>query len=153
MEIIKSIEEVEMGKGYETWAGYKITTSKQEILLIIDDEQSCCETWGYLLSEDDTEKFIGVNLRGIKTVDVNRTNKIFFQYSGSGRDVVVGSDTDVKLDYHNDDHIDTYEGDVIFVDIETSRGTLQFVAYNGHNGYYGHTVKIKSTQLTEERTL
>src|SRR4051812_37961041 len=30
-------------------AGFKIETTQQEIRLAIDDESSCCETWGYFI--------------------------------------------------------------------------------------------------------
>jgi hypothetical protein len=45
------------------------------------------------------------------------------------------------------------ETSTIFVNIETSRGTLQFIAYNRHNGYYGHKVKIDSIQLDFEEEI
>ena len=46
-----------------------------------------------------------------------------------------------------------YEGGVMFVDIETDRGVLQFVAYNEHNGYYGHEARVSSTQVTHKEIL
>lgn len=36
-----------------------------------------------------------------------------------------------------------YERNAMFVNIETSKGLLQFNIYNTHNGYYGHNVEIK----------
>lgn len=45
------------------------------------------------------------------------------------------------------------EGDFVFINLETNKGTLQFVLYNSHNGYYGHCSSITSTQLTLEKTL
>lgn len=38
--------------------------------------------------------------------------------------------------------IDIYEGGIIFLNLETSNGTLQFAVYNEHNGYYGHNAKV-----------
>lgn len=32
----------------------------------------------------------------------------------------------------------------MFINVETTNGLLQFVAYNEHNGYYGHEVKLVS---------
>jgi tRNA(Ile2) C34 agmatinyltransferase TiaS len=46
-----------------------------------------------------------------------------------------------------------FEGGVMFVNIETNEGTLQFVAYNEHNGYYGHIAKVQSMQLSHEVVL
>ena len=31
--------------------------------------------------------------------------------------------------------------------------TKQFVAYNAHNGYYGHTVRVESQQLSHDEVL
>jgi hypothetical protein len=35
-------------------------------------------------------------------------------------------------------------GSAMFINVETTKGLLQFVAYNEHNGYYGHEVKLVS---------
>lgn len=125
-EIIRAITEHSQKKGYSYMAGFKIITDKQEILMLIDDESSCCENWGYFLSEDDTEQFVGAELRDIKI-------------------------TDTEL--NKEKHVDIYEGGIMFVDIETNKGTLQFVAYNDHNGYYGHEALVESTQLNHKEVL
>lgn len=140
-ERITAIEKYE-GKppdGYGREAGFTITTTEQTITLAIDDESSCCESWGYFLTEDDTSKFVGAELRGVSITDTNR----------SGRKFVTG--WDVEYDDEKDVHLDS--GDVLFVDIETDRGALQFVAYNAHNGYYGHEARVSSTQLTHSEVL
>lgn len=41
------------------------------------------------------------------------------------------------------------ETSLLFVNIETSNGLLQFTAYNEQNGYYGHLAGVVSVQLTE----
>lgn len=114
-------------------AGFQITTTEQVITLAIDDEASCCESWGYFLTEDDTDKFVGATLLGVKLTDTNRSTRTF------GRDDVPGVDERLGDG-----------GDVMFVDIETDRGPLQFVAYNAHNGYYGHEARVASKQLKHE---
>ena len=35
-------------------------------------------------------------------------------------------------------------GSAMFINVETTKGLLQFAAYNEHNGYYGHGVKLVS---------
>lgn len=105
--------------------GFRIITNKQEIFLGIDNGQSCCENWGYFMSEDDLNNFVGHSLIDIKITDTQLKSN---------------SEFDVN---------NIYEGDVMFVDIITSNGVLQFVAYNEHNGYYGHEACVISTQLTE----
>lgn len=137
-ELIEAIEEWSGQAKYHAEAGFQIKTNQQVVTLAIDDESSCCESWGYFLTEQDATKFVGAELRGIQITDTNR----------SGRKFV----TDYTSKYsENDIHLD--EGDVMFVDIETDRGVLQFVAYNSHNGYYGHTARVSSQQLTHSETL
>lgn len=48
---------------------------------------------------------------------------------------------------------DIYEGSVMYVNIETSEGTLQFTAYNEHNGYYSHTALVESPFLCHKEYL
>ena len=46
-------------------------------------------------------------------------------------------------------HYDDGNG-IMFVNIETDRGVLQFVAYNCHNGFYGHEATVECSYLTEK---
>lgn len=70
-EGIKSIAEFEDKdeQGWSTIAGFKIQTTEQEITLQIDNDASCCEQWGYFLTEDDTAKFVGATLIGLNVTD------------------------------------------------------------------------------------
>jgi len=125
METILKIEETT----FEGKDGFVITTSEQQIRLGIDNGQCCCENWGYFMSEDDTSDFIGAKLIDVKITDtLLKPNDEF----------------DVN---------DMYEGDVMFVNVETDKGLLQFVAYNEHNGYYGHEACVISKQLNESEYL
>jgi len=113
-----------------TFAGFKITTTQQEIYLLIESSSQCCENFGYLLSEDNTSDFLLTELLDIKITDTElKTYKLY----------VNGSINDLKV-----------EDMIMFVDIITNRGTLQFVVYNESNGYYGHKVFIDSNQLKYE---
>lgn len=115
MEKILKIQEIN-----GEWGGYEIVTDKQNVTLLIDNDQSCCEDWGWFWSNDNPQDFIGAELLGISITDTAlRSEKV----------------------------VDVHEGDTMFVNIETSNGLLQFVAYNAHNGYYGHIAKVSSTQL------
>lgn len=120
-EIILKIEETT----FEDKDGFIITTSEQSIKLGIENGQSCCEDWGYFMSEDDTNDFIGAELIDVKITDTLLKPNDEFDVNGM------------------------YERDVMFVNIETDRGLLQFVAYNEHNGYYGHEACIISKQLNK----
>lgn len=126
METILNIDEVRIGGQ----SGFAITTNDQVITMLIDDYQSCCESWGYFMSEDDIQRFVGSFITDVTL-------------------------TDISLNTHKLEESGFYEdaGGVIFVNINTSYGTLQFVAYNAHNGYYGHTVNVSSKQLKHEENL
>jgi hypothetical protein len=135
-EIINEINEYKFdGSEISSWGteeGFQIVTSEQEITLAINADQSCCESWGYFLTEDDTDKYIGRELLGVTITDTNRSSKNFVTGWGG--------------EYNEEDeHLD--EGEVLFVDIETDIGILQFVAYNAHNGYYGHEATVRSKQI------
>lgn len=120
MEKILKIEE----KSFDGKDGFVITTDQQEIKLGIENQPDCHEHWGYFMSEDDLSEFIGANLISVKVVDTALKNWEEIE--------------------------DMYEGNVMFVNIETSNGLLQFVAYNEHNGYYGHEACVISKQVKEE---
>lgn len=127
-EKIIDIQEVSNEKfnGCDCGDGYRITTDKQSVKLLISNDKCCCEYWGYFMSEDNLSRFIGAELLDISL-------------------------TDTELNTKN--HVDIYEGDVMFVNLNTSEGLLQFVAYNDHNGYYGHSACVISEQLNHETTL
>lgn len=117
-------------KDYNTYEGYMVVTDKQTIKIGISTGQSCCENSGYLTTNDTLDEFSGAKLLGIKIVDVALNSK-------KVEDIISGIDS----------------GDTMFVNIETSNGLLQIVAYNQHNGYYGHNAVVISTQLNHEETL
>jgi len=120
MEKINDIVEVS-----DVFDGWRIITSEQLIEISISNESGCCERWGTICSEDDTEGFIGSELLAIKIVNAACE----------------------KMDVSE---ISEYEGNSMFVDLETTNGLLQFCVYNCHDGYYGHTVKVVSKQLNYE---
>tara|TARA_Y100001951_G_scaffold101413_1_gene106246 strand:+ start:841 stop:1317 length:477 start_codon:yes stop_codon:yes gene_type:complete len=154
---ILKIEELDRGDSMEdryidgdsVGCGYRIYTDRQVISLLISNGQQCCETWGYLLSEqlDDGDDFIGANITSIaqvKEADItsNKTN---------GKEVGNDSYIGKEEEEYDDDYGDGER--TVFINIHTDRGTLQFKAYNSHNGYYGHTVRVHSEQLDVEEVV
>lgn len=109
---------------WNSYEGYLILTADTTVEVGIDNGQNCCENWGYCMSEDNIEDFIGATLLGVQ-VTPTASDKF-----------------DVKSDY---------SGDTMFVDINTDRGTFQIVLYNEHNGYYGHEAVVKVGQQIEEK--
>lgn len=110
--------------------GFKIITSEQEILLSIDNLQDCCENWGYFWCNDDPQEFVGA-----KVLEVTLT------------------DTALNTKKVNDEADELDAGGIMFVNIVTDAGVLQFTAYNSHNGYYGHEARVSCRQLTHSERL
>ncbi len=132
MEKILRIEETNFKtdeKGWSNYDGYQIITDQQTIKIGISDGQSCCENFGCIITNDETKEFIGAELLGISITDTALNNKKI-----------------EELEY-----LDC--GGAMFVNLETSEGLLQFVAYNAHNGYYGHEAVLVSKQLNCEERL
>lgn len=116
MTTIKSIQEASFGMAGDRWGicydGFVITmTDDTTIKFGISNESQCCESWGYLMSQDDFVDFIGATVISVAGVDEALAH------------------VSVK---------DVYCGGIMFININTSEGLLQFVAYNEHNGYYSH---------------
>ena len=131
MEKIISIQEATFKSkenDYSNYDGYIVKTEKQEIKLGIYNSQCCCEQWGYFMSNDDFSNFIGSNLISVEITDTCLNNSVL-------------------------EKEEINEGECMFVNINTSKGLLQFVAYNSHNGYYGHDAIVISEQLNHTEML
>jgi len=132
MEKILRIEEASFKTTEKDWSvyeGFQIITDQQTIKIGISNSQTCCENWGYLITNDDTGDFIGSELLNIVMVDSALNDKKIEEF-----------------EYLNG-------GGAMFVNLETSKGLLQIVAYNCHNGYYGHNAVLISKQLNHETLL
>lgn len=93
----------------------------------IDSHQHCCEDSGYFISQDsgDFERFIGA-----KILNIN-----------------VSYDSDDYTELRVTENANTIcVSDCVYVTVYTDKGDFQFTAYNVHNGYYGHNVKITLTK-------
>lgn len=131
MEKILRIEEATFqkeGSKYSTFEGYQIVTDKQTIKIGIENGQSCCEDWGYFMTEDDLTDFENAELISVDVVD-----------------------TALKVEKLKELNVESAY--IMFVNFNTTKGLLQFVAYNDHNGYYGHDAIIISQQVTNEVVL
>jgi len=120
---IKEITEVynyKIQRGYENMDGYKVETDEHIIYVLIDNVQSCCESWGYFASEDNLNQFIGAEL-----MEINLT------------DTALNKEKVEKSDYYDGD-----SGGIQFVDFVTDKGIFQLAVYNAHNGYYGHGILV-----------
>ncbi len=106
-------------RGYLVMDGYEVKTTKHTYYVLIDNEQSCCESWGYFASEDNLQYYVGAELLEVRLTDTALNQQVVDE---SG--------------YYED------EGGIQFVDFVTDRGVFQLAVYNAHNGYYGHGVLV-----------
>lgn len=132
MEIIKKIEKIGFKVGKTEYMGYAIRTDLQDIKIGIDDKPQCYENYGCIYTNDDISDFTGAELKDIQIVNNALNNK---------RLNIALCNAKIDLDK------------IMFVNFETNKGTLQFVAYNDHKGYYGHDVILMSRQLNHEDCL
>lgn len=134
MEQIIEIKDYENGKGYSRVAGFEVVTTKQSIKLYMDDEEQCYEKWGYFWCNENPQDFIGATVNNVSVTDTALNEAEMRK-----------NELDPKEKY--------FEGGVMFVNIDTDKGLLQFVAYNEHNGFYGHEAKVECSQLNHSETL
>jgi hypothetical protein len=127
-EIITEIREIET----DDVSGYEVKTTKQIIKLYISNQQDCCENWGFLWCNDDPQEFIGASILNVSLTDKELNTE------------------NLKEVIHDENFEDFM---VMFVNIETDRGTLQFIAYNEHNGFYGHEATVECKQLKHKEKL
>ena len=106
---------------YYNYDGFKIETEDEEIYFVIDNSQECCENWGtYLYTPEDLKDYIGAKYLG---------------YDEKSCEEVENA---LKKECVNSDEI-------CFLNILTTKGTIDFAVYNSHNGYYSHAVILKIT--------
>lgn len=115
--------------GYEdSYEGVVIVIdNSKEFKFGISDRQDCCESWGYLHSSDEVDNFIGADFLSWEEVDT-------WPESIENPEEKWGFDS----------------GGFQAINVITSKGLLQFVVYNAHNGYYGHSVVIVDGEITKE---
>lgn len=127
-KIVSIEEEATFNIGRNSYEGYVITLFDGNTIQVgIENHQDCCEQWGYLHSEDELTDFVGSEVLSVEVVDAAL------------------STTKVP---------ELYEGSVMFVNINTSAGKFQLVAYNDHNGYYSHEgVVVQNGSVTHKEYL
>lgn len=134
--MIREVEETRAGGEYYVvigptydYIGYEVVTDKQTIEIKIDNSHQCCETWGFFSTNDNISDFIGADLYDVYLTDGQYTKVL------------------------DEDGDELYGAETMFITLNTSRGPLQLAVYNDHNGYYGHTAFVKSTQLNHSEVL
>ena len=121
MSKIVKIEEVYGITPYKSskkFDGFKIETEDEELYFVIERCQNCCECWGYLSTPENLENYIGAEYLGYE----EKVCKLLVEQ--------------VKEDC-------VVEDEMQFLNVNTSKGVIDFAVYNSHNGYYSHTVILK----------
>lgn len=125
--------EFEHGEDEEEFSGFIITTNKQVIKLGISAYPVCCEKYGYLVTNDTLKSFLNSTILSIDLVDTELV---------AGKLESVCPKDEFKIYYNT-----------MFINISTDVGTLQFTAYNHHDGDYGHKSVLVSKELSAEKEL
>jgi hypothetical protein len=117
-------------KDGEEWMGYTIQTTKQTIQVLINVYQQCCEKFDVAMITPKNQ--------------VSMTDAEDREIIGS-KVLRVGWAKKIHPDYLPIVRLDCFAGyDVphAVVDIQTDKGLYQFIAYNNHNDYYPHDIKV-----------
>ena len=131
IESITEVFDVPLDK-YSQGDGYQLNFTDNSVCeLLIDNGQNCCESWGYLASNDVLEEFYGAEIVEATITDMTSDTKFF------DRIVVESEGSEYEVP------------GCVFITLRTTKGDLQLVAYNAHNGYYGHDVVVKFNNRTE----
>lgn len=125
-DIILSIEKVTEPDGYRGYMGYVITTTQQVIRVLISMRQSCCEKF-------DVDLILPVTA----FVKIPETPPLKSSEELIGHEVLQVNWGSLKLDT-----TEVYDKMHATVHMRTSAGLIQLVAWNEHNGYYPHNVKV-----------
>lgn len=134
MEKIVSIDAEATFGGSNKWEnmdGVLIITTEQVIKMGIANGANCCEQWGYFLSADNPQDFVGAELLSVDLTDSGLNTSKLTEACPYGLDA----------------------GELLFVTLTTSKGILQFTAYNAHNGFYSHQALVESKQVSEDKYL
>ena len=66
---IKEVNNININHMYGNFSGYEVTTNRTKRYILIEDGQQCCENYGYMISEDDVNNYVGATLTNFSVVD------------------------------------------------------------------------------------
>lgn len=121
---ILSIDENYTSADLYSSGGIKIYTDEGDFTFIMNDQQSCCEQFGYVYTPNIVSDFIGSELLKVSEITTE-----FDANKAHGTDII--SDYDTATSHFK---------------IETSVGDILFTFYNSHNGYYSHDYCVKKDE-------
>ena len=128
LEIKEVFDQTIKDDKYSKYDGYILRTTTKDYKLLISNNQSCCEDYGQIISNDDLGYYVGAEIKSIECVENGDYKKIKLTKDHAGK------------------YVDVY--DCAFIELNTTKGILQLAVYNSHNGYYGHNIKIIEENTT-----
>lgn len=124
--IQKVIYHDDLVEDHEEWVGIELQTSHQTIKVFINSTQYCCENYDILMVTPDKQ----LNPKELKGYTIQKV--------GWGKQTI---HPDYKWIVENNS---LFGEDVYYaiVNVETNKGLIQIIAFNNHNGFYPHLVKV-----------
>lgn len=109
----------------DDWVGIEVQTNQQSIQVWINSQQYCCENYDVVLVTPD------------KVIDPENLNDYEITHIGWGNNIHPDYKWALKnnTSFRDDDYY-------AIVNIETQKGLIQIIAFNHHNGFYPHWVKV-----------
>lgn len=131
MPYIKSIDD---DFTFDKYMGLKIVLDNdEEIIVGIEEFQSCCEVYGYYMEYPDGYNTLHdcIGLQIIDFTDGSSHRRCsYISYTESGK-------------YSNN----------LTININTTAGVISCTLYNEHNGYYPHDIYMEFNDYTDKQTL
>lgn len=142
METIVRIEETKVSRDEIGFLAIQVTTSKQVIILAIENTERCCEIFGmYVCTETETN---------IEKINEEFKDAVFEKVG------FVSKISNQKLAKILHDEPKMYcdkDMQYAIIEIKTSKGNFQLLSYNQHNGYYPHDILIEWGGFSEIQSL
>jgi hypothetical protein len=131
IQCISEVTDVKCEDHYSAFDGYKISTDKRSIFVVIGNDQDCCEVFGYFYdNKEDFSYYKGAELLDVLIIDEEMMSESMMR-----------QDLSLRSEYRE-------ESFAYFVEVKTSKGSFQLAVYNEHNGYYGHNVRVFDSNNT-----
>jgi hypothetical protein len=122
----------------------------QEIKILLENSNSCCEVWGaYIYSsldfeaKEDTQYDTQYDTQSNDPNQLNQLNQLLVRLLESNVTSVIENSHREQHKNHESGYRGYDGGGYVCVDIITDRETFHIDLTNDHNGYYRHNVYLK----------
>jgi hypothetical protein len=125
---------------YEKIKGYKIITSRGQIIKVTLEMRSlCCEKFDIMM----------VNKKG-EIYELNKFKDAILFSVGFGTKLMCNS---LLVGISSEHFKEMSDYQKVFVNIKTNKGDFQIFAYNDHNGYYPHDITFEWDGFNETQKI